>query len=163
MSRGRHQLVEFLTALSADQDEGAATAVAARLAAEQLAADVGAVVVGDRLVATSAFEDAADLLQPVDGRHVASAEWEGAQSGRLIVARASCDFSDDERNLLTGMASVLGLCLRGIAALEVERVRQRLLETLLDIQRAISHRVALPEVLAAITEGASALLGGCVV
>ena len=35
-------------------------------------------------------------------------------------------------------------------------MRQRLLERLLDIQRAISHRVPLPEVLAAITEGASA-------
>jgi diguanylate cyclase (GGDEF)-like protein len=61
------------------------------------------------------------------------------------------------------MANVLGLCLRGIAAIEIERKRQRLLETLLDIQRAISHRAPLPEVLAAITEGASALLDGCAV
>jgi diguanylate cyclase (GGDEF)-like protein len=163
MSLGGHQLVEFLTAVSADQDEGAATAVAARLAAEQLAADVGAVVVGDRLVAASGSGDAAELVQPLAGRHLASAGWEGERAGRVIVARTSSDFSDDERSLLTGMASVLGLSLRGIAALEIERTRQRLLETLLDIQRAISHRAPLPEVLEAITAGASALLGGCVV
>jgi diguanylate cyclase (GGDEF)-like protein len=163
MSLGGHQLVEFLTAVSADQDEGAATAVAARLAAEQLAADVGAVVVGDRLVAASGSGDAAELVQPLAGRHLASAGWEGERAGRVIVARTSSDFSDDERSLLTGMASVLGLSLRGIAALEIERTRQRLLETLLDIQRAISHRAPLPEVLEAITAGASALLGGCAV
>jgi diguanylate cyclase (GGDEF)-like protein len=163
MSLGGHQLVEFLTAVSADRDVGAATAVAARLAAEQLAADVGAVVIGDRLVAASGSEDAAELVQPLPGRHVASSGWEGERAGRLIVARMSSDFSDDERSLLTGMASVLGLSLRGIAALEIERTRQRLLETLLDIQRAISHRAPLPEVLEAITAGASALLGGCAV
>jgi diguanylate cyclase (GGDEF)-like protein len=163
MSLGGHQLVEFLTAVSADQDEGAATAVAARLAAEQLAADVGAVVVGDRLVAASGSGDAAELVRPLAGRHLASSGWEGERAGRLIVARTSSDFSDEERSLLTGMASVLGLSLRGIAALEIERTRQRLLETLLDIQRAISHRAPLPEVLEAITAGASALLGGCAV
>jgi diguanylate cyclase (GGDEF)-like protein len=163
MSLGGHQLVEFLTAVSADRDEGAATAVAARLAAEQLAADVGAVVVGDRVVAASGSGDAAELVQPLAGRHIASSGWEGERAGRLIVARTSSDFSDDERSLLTGMASVLGLSLRGIAALEIERTRQRLLETLLDIQRAISHRAPLPEVLEAITAGASALLGGCAV
>jgi diguanylate cyclase (GGDEF)-like protein len=161
MSRGGHQLVEFLTAVSADQDADAATAIAARLAAEQLSADVGAVVVGECLVATSGAEDAAELVRPSEGRHVASASWDGERAGRLIVVRAARDFSDDERNLLVGMAGVLGLRLRAIAALEIERTRQRLLEVLLEIQRAISHRVALPEVLEAITAGASALLGGC--
>jgi diguanylate cyclase (GGDEF)-like protein len=156
MSLGGHQLVEFLTAVSAHQDEGAATAAAARLAAEQMGAEVGAVVVGDRMVAISGGEDA------LRG-HVASAAWEGEHAGRLIVARAARDFTDDERSVLSGMARVLDLSLRGIAALEIERTRQRLLETLLDIQRAISHRAPLPEVLETITEGAGALLGGCAV
>jgi diguanylate cyclase (GGDEF)-like protein len=157
MSTGGHQLVEFLTAVGAHQDEGEATAVAARLAAEQLGADAGAVFVGERPAATAGLADA------LDARHVASCAWEGERAGRLVVARASGPFTADERNLLTGMARVLGLSLRGIAALEIERTRQRLLETLLDIQRAISHRAPLPEVLEAITEGASALLGGCAV
>jgi diguanylate cyclase (GGDEF)-like protein len=177
MSLGGHQLVEFLTAVSADQDESAATAVAARLAAEQLAANVGAVVVGDSLRAVTGLGDGAPTaelaaihpgthlatLPGLGTCHVASCGWEGARAGRLIVARASQDFSAHERNLLLGMAGALGLSLRGIASLEIERTRQRLLEVLLDIQRSISHRVALPEVLEAITEGASALLGGCAV
>ncbi|MEN3279670.1 MAG: hypothetical protein V7607_810 [Solirubrobacteraceae bacterium] len=177
MSLGGHQLVEFLTAVSADQDEGAATAVAARLAARQLAADVGAVLVGGCLRAVAGLGEGAPTaelaaVQPstelatlpgLGTCHVASAGWEGARAGRLVVARASEDFTAHERNLLAGMAGVLGLSLRGIGALEIERTRQRLLEVLLDIQRSISHRVALPEVLEAITEGASALLGGCAV
>ena len=177
MSLGGHQLVEFLTAVSADQDEAAATAVAARLAAEQLAANVGGVVVGDSLRAVTGLGDGAPTtelaavhpgshlatLPGLGTCHVASCAWEGARAGRLIVARVSEDFTAHERNLLLGMAGVLGLSLRGIASLEIERTRQRLLEVLLDIQRSISHRVALPEVLEAITAGASALLGGCAV
>jgi diguanylate cyclase (GGDEF)-like protein len=157
MSLGGHQLVEFLTAVSADRDEGAATAVAARLAAELCDAEVATVFVRDQLVASRGAECAGDPVQP----HVASAAWDGERPGRLTVARASHPFTADERNLLMGMASVLGRSLRGIAALEIERTRQRLLEVLLDIQRSISHRVALPEVLEAIVAGASALLGGC--
>jgi diguanylate cyclase (GGDEF)-like protein len=156
VSLGGHQLVEFLTAVGAHHDEAGATTAAARLAAEQLSADVGAVVVGDRMVAIS---DAQEALRG----HVANAAWDGEHAGRLIVARGAHDFSDDERCLLSGMARVLDLSLRGIAALEIERTRQRLLETLLDIQRAISHRAPLPEVLEAITEGAGALLRGCAV
>ena len=60
--------------------------------------------------------------------------------------------------------AILGLALRGVAAQETERVvreRHRLLEVLLDIQRSISHRKPLSDVLAAITAGASGLLGGC--
>jgi diguanylate cyclase (GGDEF)-like protein len=80
------------------------------------------------------------------------------------------------------MARVLGLTLRGLAALETERTlgaererqarerlgllaslreRHRLLEVLLDIQRSISHRKPLSDVLCAITAGASGLLDGC--
>ena len=64
------------------------------------------------------------------------------------------------------MARGLGLTLGMIDALETERSlrasleqRQRLLEVLLEIQRSISHRAPLPEILAAVTGGASTLLG----
>ncbi len=66
----------------------------------------------------------------------------------------------EERNLLPGMARGVGLTLRMIGALEAEHERRRLLEVLLDIQRAISHRAPLFEVLAAVTVGASSLLAG---
>ncbi|HEX5898266.1 MAG TPA: EAL domain-containing protein, partial [Solirubrobacteraceae bacterium] len=53
--RSSHQLVEFLTAVSDHQDADGATAVAARLAAEQFDADVGAVLIGDALAAAVGF------------------------------------------------------------------------------------------------------------
>ena len=113
---------------------------------------------------------------------MATAGWEGDRPGRLLVARVDAPLDADERSLLMGMARVLGLALRGVAALETERTlsaererrarerlgllaslreRHRLLEVLLDIQRSISHRKPLSDVLAAVTAGASGLLGGC--
>jgi diguanylate cyclase (GGDEF)-like protein len=169
-----HELIEFLTAVSAHPRAEGATAAAAELAAEHLRAEVGAVVVGDVLAAATSFgavalvparEDDEALDVPGLGRcHVARAGFDGDRRRQLIVARRDTPFSADERALLTGMARILGLALRGVAAQETERVvreRHRLLEVLLDIQRSISHRKPLSDVLAAITAGASALLGGC--
>ena len=169
-----HELIEFLTVVSAHPRADGASAAAAELAAAHLDAEVGAVVIGDALAAATRFgavgliharegEEAVDL--PGLGRcHVARAGWEGDRPSRLLVARREAPFTDDERTLLGGMARILGLALRGVAARETERVvreRHKLLEVLLDIQRSISHRKPLPDVLAAITAGASGLLGGC--
>jgi diguanylate cyclase (GGDEF)-like protein len=169
-----HELIEFLTAVSAHPRAEGATAAAAELAAEHLRAEVGAAVVGDALAAATGFgavalvharEDDEALDLPGVGRcHVARAGFDGDRPRRLIVARRDAPFNADERTLLTGMARILELALRGVAAQETERVvreRHRLLEVLLDIQRSISHRKPLPDVLAAITAGASGLLGGC--
>ena len=76
--------------------------------------------------------------------------------------------------MLQGMAMVLGVALRSIRVLSEERslradkeretesakTRQRLLENLLTIQRAISNRRPLTEILDAVTSGAAVLLGG---
>jgi diguanylate cyclase (GGDEF)-like protein len=169
-----HELIEFLTAVSAHPRAEGATAAAAELAAEHLRAEVGAVVIADALAAATGFgaialvharEDDEALDLPGVGRcHVARAGFDGDRPRRLIVARRDAPFNADERTLLTGMARILELALRGVAAQETERVvreRHRLLEVLLDIQRSISHRKPLPDVLAAITAGASGLLGGC--
>jgi len=195
--RPAHQLVEFLTAVSAHERADGVTGAAAELAAEQFGAEIGAVIVGDALVAAVGFGAAAppatELMRAEAGSetlalpglgtcHVAIAGWEGDRPGRLLVARLDEPFTPDECNLLLGMARVLGLALRGAAALETERTlgaererqarerlallaslreRHRLLEVLLDIQRSISHRKPLPDVLSAITSGVSGLLGGC--
>jgi diguanylate cyclase (GGDEF)-like protein len=170
-----HELIEFLTAVSAHPRAEEAIAAAAELAAAQLGAEVGAVVIGDALAAATSFDAAAPLVdaragdEPLDlpglgPCHVARAGWDGERARRLIVARRGERFSAAERTLLLGMARILGLALRGIAAQDTERMlreRHRLLEVLLDIQRSISHRKPLPDVLAAITAGASGLLGGC--
>src|SRR4051812_40149321 len=57
-------------------------------------------------------------------------------AGRLILARINGDFSDDEENLLRGMARVLTLAVKMLR-------RQSLLERLSRIQRSIVHRAAL--------------------
>lgn len=101
--------------------------------------------------------------------------------GWLLVARMADDpFEPHEVNLLRAMARVLSQTLRMLRSLGEERAlrervqreseeraalvtllteRQRLLERLGRIQRSISHRAPLQEVLDAITQGARELLG----
>lgn len=101
-----------------------------------------------------------------------------AQSS-IFLARGGSPFSASDRELLAGMAQALGLALRAMRRLAVghtliashEResndrfrlldalgTRQRLLETVLGIQRLISNRRPLQEVLDAVTAGAASLL-----
>ena len=70
----------------------------------------------------------------------------------LVVARVQPRFTDDEQQLLHGMARVLTLSVRMLR-------RQTLLERLSRIQRSIVHRAALQDVLDGIVAGASELLG----
>ncbi|MGA2926778.1 MAG: EAL domain-containing protein [Solirubrobacteraceae bacterium] len=129
---------------------------------------------------------ASEIELPGIGKcELAVAAWaDGGWTGRLVIGRVDEPLDPGERHLLMGMTRVLGLALRNIAALQTERtlradrereaaerlqlleslrVRQQLLEVLLDIQRSISHRAALPDVLRKVTDGASTLLGGCAV
>ncbi len=106
------------------------------------------------------------------------------EGATLVLARSGAPFSRTEVGLARAMARVLGLTLGmrrmidGERALRVEserqgrerahllaevRGRQRLLELLYAIQRAISHRAPVQDVFDAITEGASALFGDEVV
>ncbi len=102
------------------------------------------------------------------------------ESGTLVLARSGAKFSREESALVRGFARVLCLTLRMVRVLETERrlrqeseaqaeensellvavqERQALLERLFRIQRSISHRVPIQEVLDSITEGAAELLG----
>lgn len=171
-----HRLVEFLNAISRCDDPTSATRSAAELVAEELDAEVGAVVVEDRLITAVGF-GASDvptgaLLAARPGAGAAdlgdlgvcdtlTAPWAAGAAGRLIVARVDRPFDQTDRNLLMGMAGSLGLVLDMLRALVRERRRQRVLEVLLEIQRAISHREPLPAVLAAVTDGAAQVLDGC--
>jgi diguanylate cyclase (GGDEF)-like protein len=101
--------------------------------------------------------------------------------GTMIVARLDEPLVPEEAQMLHGMARTLGLALRGMRTLEAERVlreereleaqqrlellqavsaRQRLVETLLAIQRTISSRKPLQDILDTITSGASGLVEG---
>jgi diguanylate cyclase (GGDEF)-like protein len=77
----------------------------------------------------------------------------------LLVARSGDPFTSDEALLLRGMGKVLAQALRMLRALAVLRERQALLERLFRIQRSISHRLPIGEVLDSITSGAAELLG----
>ncbi|MGH9284719.1 MAG: putative bifunctional diguanylate cyclase/phosphodiesterase, partial [Acidimicrobiales bacterium] len=102
----------------------------------------------------------------------------------LVLGRSGASFEHEEVALVRAMARVLSLSLRMLRTLEAERAarerserdaaqntlllgslqhRQALLERLSTIQRSISHRAPIGEVLNAITEGAAELIGDGVV
>jgi len=189
-----HQLVEFLAAVSEDQDEHSALLRAAELASETIGAELGAVIVDGAVAAAVGFGTGTvpgpELLAATLGTseavlpgigpcHLAVAEVLG-DADRLLVGRLTDTFGAEERNLLAGMGRVLGLSLRTLRILAAERdlrvaqeqlaeerlrsvtslqERQLLLETLLTLQRSISHRAPLPEILDTVTAGAASLLG----
>ncbi|MDX6225082.1 MAG: hypothetical protein QOE64_1458, partial [Frankiales bacterium] len=101
------------------------------------------------------------------------------ERGRLMVARSGDGFTREEQSLLRAMARVLDLRLEAVAMLQDERrlreqserqvaenqrlldvvrERQALLERLARIQRSISARKPLQEVLDAVVAGAQALI-----
>ena len=113
--------------------------------------------------------------------HTVTASLGGERAGHLVLARYRRPFSVEERNLVRGMARVLELTLTMLRTLSAEhemrrrseaqaaenaalaaslRQRQRLLEHLFDIQRAINRRRPLQQVLDMITVAARDLLDG---
>ena len=170
-----HRLVEFLTAVGRHERRTEAIRAAAELASEEFDAEVGAVVMGSELGAVFGFGASpvpvATLCAIRSGTgtadlglsgvcHWAAASWDTGERGRLLVARVGDEFAAEERNLLFGMARGLGLALRMIGVLSRERERAEVLEVLLGIQQSISHRTPLPDILSAVSRGASSLLGG---
>ena len=113
--------------------------------------------------------------------HALSADWGGGRPGHLVLARwGERGFSVEERNVVRGMARLLELALTMLRTLQAEhemrerserqaaenaellaslQQRQRLLEHLFDVQRAISRRRPLPQVLDMIAAAARQLLG----
>jgi diguanylate cyclase (GGDEF)-like protein len=189
-----HQLTEYFDAVISKDDEHPAVLVAVERAAEALGAELGALVRDDEVLSCIGVGRAAP---PVDALtraaagsvmidvprlgllHSAAARLDGDFAGHLVVGRIDEEFNGEERQLLRGMASILGLALRSLRTLQTERTlrterereaaerlrlldtlgrRQQLLESLLTIQRAISHRAPLQTVLDAVTAGAAQLL-----
>ena len=177
-----HQLTEYLIGVSRPRERGETMAVALDRAIESLEAEVGALIRDGRAVAAVGFgtrgvpetfvqaglEDTQTvLLEGIGLVHLVCGELDrvGARNsdgrGRLVVGRLCEGYSAEETQMLQGMALVLGLVLHNLEALQVERSRHRLVETLLSIQRAVSARRPLKDVLDAVTSGASTLLGDC--
>jgi diguanylate cyclase (GGDEF)-like protein len=181
-----HLLTEYVTAVNEAEDEDMAIRNAVERATEMVEAEVGAVVREGHVLAAygfgphvpeAALHDVAAglglLVVPGLGDLGAVASPLGSENAdALIVARLDEPFAPEERQMLQGMAQVLGLALRSIRVLAAERhlraekerqassaqTRQRLVESLLTIQRAISARRPLTEILDAVTSGAAELL-----
>jgi len=194
-----HQLTEYFDAVTRTEDETVAVRVAVERTVEALGAELGALVRSGEVLTCVGVGRAAPpvdaLTQATAGAvtidvarvgllHAAAARLDGDVSGHLVIGRADEQFTGEERQLLQGMASVLGLALRSLRTLQTERAlrtereregeerlllldtlgqRQRLLESLLTIQRAISHRAPLQTVLDAVTSGAAQLLSNAFV
>ena len=105
--------------------------------------------------------------------YVTQAPIEGHSPGVLVLGRLDAGFSCEEVCLLRGMTRVLELSLQALHVIESERrhalendrligslhERERLLEQLGQIQRAIARRAPLAQILDAVTVGARELLG----
>jgi diguanylate cyclase (GGDEF)-like protein len=131
------QLVEFLSLVSSFPDEHSAICGAVERAAEALEAEVGAVVSGGRLLASTGFS--ADnvqiglLVAAAEGKvttievpgagecAVISVPLEDGMYGRLVLARGGEAFNRQEANLLRGMGRVLTLALQALRVLADER------------------------------------------
>lgn len=171
------QLAEFLATLSAADNEELATRRAVERAAEALEAEVGALVLEDRVETAIGFPP-----DRVPENEILALVKEGATSpelqglgrcaaiavplegdlggGHLMLARSSDrEFGALETNLLRAMGRVLSLSLGKLRTLAAEQERRGLLDRLSRIQRSISHHAPLQEVLNAISAGAGELLG----
>ncbi len=167
------QLVELLAVVSSCDDEGTAIHAAIERAAEAVEAEVCAVLIGDRVVdavglpaGSTGYALLADVPRgrgsvDLPGLGPCGAGWAQlgrAEEGVLVLARADAEFSVAEHNLVRGMARVLGLTLRMLRTLEAERRRERLMRHLYDVQRLISRRAPLAEVVRAALVGAAEVL-----
>jgi diguanylate cyclase (GGDEF)-like protein len=170
------QLTEFVSAVSSAPDEAVALRRGLERAAEALDAEVAALMRGDGLVAALGWppeqEPVDELLAVARGERpdvtvpgagavrAASVELADELDTRLVVARAAQPaFDAVEMGLLRGMARTLAMSLRTLRTVEALRERQRLLEGLSAIQRAIARRVPLHEVLEQIVALVEELLG----
>jgi diguanylate cyclase (GGDEF)-like protein len=166
-----HQVIGYLSEISEPQDEDRAMRLAVERAAESLDAEVALIALDGEVstcVGLGRETPSAELLTAVrEGGsvevprlgtlHVAAWRLGYDDPTLLAVARLGVPLDAEELQLLHGMAQMLGLALRSIRTLSAARERQRLVETLLRIQRAISSRRPLTEVLETITSGASGL------
>src|SRR4051794_33877129 len=157
------QLVEFLAVVSSTADENAAIRAAVERAAEAMEAEMGALVRDGAISAAIGVPEDEGLEEAIvelayDGAGEVEVEglgtcWgvavplEWPPSSRLVVARFAEPFHPRELNVLRGMTRVLTLTVGFLR-------RAHLLERVSEIQRLISTRKPLQEVLDAITTGA---------
>jgi diguanylate cyclase (GGDEF)-like protein len=153
------QLAEFLAFVSSFTDEQSAMRGAVERAAEVLDAEAAALVRGgsvethigfgvaqvpeDELMAVSRGTSDSVEIPGLGSCVAAAAALEDAQHGQLILARHDDDeFSQEESDLLRGMARVLALALEMLRALEHERALRKRSEHEIGERRSAEHQLA---------------------
>src|SRR5450755_4029856 len=154
-----HQLTEYFVAVSSPPEAQGAVTAALERAAEALEAEFGVVTIGDEVFGAVGFGAVPVPIQFLTGTdsslvdvaslgqaHLATGRLDtpdghaGTPHARLVIGRIGQGYAAEERQMLQGMALVLGLRLQSLATLMVEQQRHRLVENLLHIQRAESSR-----------------------
>ena len=151
-------------AVAAAEDEAAALHGGLAAAVAAFGADAGAVIRHGAVVAASGWGDRparpdAGAAAPVEGGHLLIARARPLDEGDLALLHAIAAVLDTTARLAGRLAAERAARARAeVTASDLAR-RQRLFEDLSAIQRSISHRAPLPEVLDAIVEAAEALFG----
>ncbi len=131
------QLVAFLSAVSACRDEAGAVQTAAEAVAIATDSEVGAVILGERVLSCVGFgrspiphddliaacrSKTGSVMIPGFGRaEVSVAELGRVPGGYLLASRAGEPFGAGERGMISAMANVLSLTLDVLRALDAER------------------------------------------
>ncbi|MHB1446734.1 MAG: putative bifunctional diguanylate cyclase/phosphodiesterase [Acidimicrobiales bacterium] len=136
------QLVRYLSELTPSPDRrptrSSTLQIGAERAAEAVEAEFAAVVWQDKLVVDVGFgpkDKPSALLAPILAGSTGAMEISGltfhaaavavGETGRLVVARSTEPFDQEELQLLRGLGRILGLSLRSVDALVAERSLRR--------------------------------------
>lgn len=127
-----HQLTEYFEAVSRPAHANLAIEIAVERATEALDAEIGAFVDGDAVIGCiglgaiappdlgPAAAGSSHLHVPGLGSFFAASSTLGSEiSGAVVIARASDEFSAEERQMLQGMSRVLGLAVRNLRTLTI--------------------------------------------
>jgi diguanylate cyclase (GGDEF)-like protein len=180
------QLTEFLSVVADRPDSPVAHHAAVACAAQALEADIAVLAIDGSVAAAVGLAEEQISAYEVTTAHrsnslrlagadysIAHAPIGGHSPGVLVLGRRNSGFTAEEVCLLRGMARVLELSFQSLhvieserrAALENDRLvgslheRERLLEQLSQIQRAIARRAPLDQIMDTVTAGARELLG----
>jgi len=153
---GTEQAVDAVTAHAGGiVDRGRARASATRVSGEVPSVELLAVCAGGTKAPVPGFG-----LSPA-----IALELDQPEQAHLVVVRAGAEFSDDERDLLQGMARVLSLVIAGFRTRAQERrlnaelhERQTQLQRFVRLTSSISHGAPLEDILNTIVLGAAELL-----
>lgn len=170
------QLTEFLASVSRGSDELGVLRGAVERVSEAFEAEAAAIVLQDTVAASVGFPVDRTPIQALLGAaarlqetievpgvgtcHVLTVPLEvGDDHATLVLGRSESGFSREEVSLLRAMTRALSLMLDNLRALSSLRERQEVMDRLSEIERLISMRAPLKEVLDAITKGTAEALG----